>query len=220
MKTGLMLLLSFVLSCSTNTGNTTKTLLINSFKVPCTGVAPMSCLQVKESPDDKNWSNFYTQIEGFDYEPGYLYTIEVRVEDIPEDQIVADGSSIKYILKSVIAKKQDKRLTINDIWVLETIDGQPVIEIFEKLPYLEVQLSSNSYLGNDGCNNFNGKLEAIEDKLVTFGSQVSTKMACPNQDLSLKFLENLRNSNEYMVEKGMLTLLKDSNVLLTFKKTD
>ncbi|GGZ85295.1 hypothetical protein GCM10007028_24380 [Algibacter mikhailovii] len=180
----------------------------------------MSCLQVKESPDDKNWSNFYSQIEGFDYEPGYLYTIEVRIEDIPEDQIVADGSSIKYILKTVIAKKQDKRLTINDIWVLETIDGQPVIEIFEKLPYLEVQLSSNSYLGNDGCNNFNGKLEAIEDKLVTFGSLVSTKMACPNQDLSLKFLENLRNSNEYMVEKGMLTLLKDSNVLLTFKKTD
>ncbi|WP_298531191.1 DUF4377 domain-containing protein [uncultured Algibacter sp.] len=220
MKQFVILLTCLILSCTSNTDKETKTLIVNSFKTPCTGVAPMSCLQVKESPEDSQWTNFYNQIEGFDYEPGFLYTIEVSVENIPEDQIVADASSLKYTLINVINKVLDKRLSINDIWVLETIEGKPVTKTFERLPYLEVLLSSNKYLGNDGCNNFNGNLEVIEEELIVFGSHVSAEIACSNQELSFKFVENLRKANKYKTEKGILTLFKGSNVLLTFKKTD
>ena len=59
----------------------------------------MSCLQVKESMEDETWRNFYNQIEGFDYIPGFLYTVEVEVQTLPENEVPADGSSLKYTLK-------------------------------------------------------------------------------------------------------------------------
>ena len=220
MKQLVMLLMGLILSCSSNTGKETKTLLVNSFKVPCTGVAPLSCLQIKESSEDSQWSNFYNPIEGFDYEPGYLYTIEVTVESVPEEQIVADGSSLKYALVKVVDKVADVRLRINDIWVLDTMKDVSVSEIFKKLPVLEIHLGSNSYLGNDGCNNYNGYLEFIDELQIEFGMAVSTKMACPNDNWSFKYAEYLMSSDNYKIENGSLILLKGEEILLTFNNTD
>ncbi|WP_175823895.1 DUF4377 domain-containing protein [Burkholderia sp. BCC0419] len=69
----------------------------------CTGVAPMECLQVRSSPSEP-WSLWYAGIEGFAYQPGYLYTLEVdeyRVARPP-----ADGSSIRWVLKRVVERRQ------------------------------------------------------------------------------------------------------------------
>lgn len=54
----------------------TTTLYVGSQTVACTGVAPQQCLQIKEKPNDK-WTLLYQSIEGFDYEPGYLYQLRV-----------------------------------------------------------------------------------------------------------------------------------------------
>ena len=52
---------------------------VNSARVPCVGVAPMNCLQVKRGAEPTgDWQHFYSQIDGFDYEPGYLYRLLVR----------------------------------------------------------------------------------------------------------------------------------------------
>ena len=67
------------------------------------GVAPMECYLVKVG-DDKDWSLFYSPIEGFNYENGYEYVIKVKKEKI--DNPPADGSSIKYTLVKVISKKK------------------------------------------------------------------------------------------------------------------
>ena len=58
----IVILLSFVIvSCSSDGNKEIKTLVVNSFKVPCTGVAPMSCYQIKDSKEDKTWNNFYNE---------------------------------------------------------------------------------------------------------------------------------------------------------------
>ncbi|WP_308131412.1 DUF4377 domain-containing protein [uncultured Flavobacterium sp.] len=54
----------------------TITMKIKENTVPCEGVAPMDCMQVKEGKA-KEWSNFYSTIEGFDYQPGYEYKLKV-----------------------------------------------------------------------------------------------------------------------------------------------
>ncbi|GAB0157423.1 hypothetical protein CHRYSEOSP005_26980 [Chryseobacterium sp. Alg-005] len=78
-----------------------KTFIIGPETADCTGVAPMKCLQVKEKQED-NWTNFYSNIEGFTYEPGYEYVLKVKTEKIANPP--ADASSIKYTLIKQVSK--------------------------------------------------------------------------------------------------------------------
>lgn len=78
-----------------------KTFIIGSETADCTGVMPMKCLQVKEKPTE-SWTVFYSNIEGFTYEPGYEYVLKVKTERIANPP--ADGSSIRYILVRQVSK--------------------------------------------------------------------------------------------------------------------
>lgn len=49
---------------------------IDSQKVPCTGVGPMECMRIRE-PGEEEWRFFYDSIEGFTFEAGYRYVVEV-----------------------------------------------------------------------------------------------------------------------------------------------
>ena len=53
-----------------------KTVYIAPKTVECVGVAPRKCLQIKESLEDE-WTLFYENIEGFNYEPGYFYQLKI-----------------------------------------------------------------------------------------------------------------------------------------------
>lgn len=78
-----------------------KTFIIASQTVDCTGVAPMKCLQIKEKESD-SWGNFYSNIEGFTYEPGFEYVLKVKTEKLTN--VPADASSIKYTLVKQVSK--------------------------------------------------------------------------------------------------------------------
>lgn len=82
-------------------GGDEKTFIVAPQTVDCTGVAPMKCLQVKETQSG-NWTNFYSNIEGFTYEPGYEYVLKVKTEKIQNPP--ADASSIKYTLVKQVSK--------------------------------------------------------------------------------------------------------------------
>ncbi|WP_321856579.1 DUF4377 domain-containing protein [Burkholderia cenocepacia] len=81
----------------------TKTVYVAPQSARCTGVAPMECLQVRSSPSEP-WSLWYAGIEGFAYQPGYLYTLEV--DEYRVAQPPADGSSIRWVLKRVVERSQ------------------------------------------------------------------------------------------------------------------
>ncbi|GAA4276044.1 hypothetical protein GCM10022259_07680 [Aquimarina mytili] len=63
-----------------------------------------------------DWLYFYDTIEGFDYEEGHTYELEVMVSQI--ENPTEDGSSLKYSLIKVISKEKEKSIgqnvTIND----------------------------------------------------------------------------------------------------------
>lgn len=91
----------FLTSCGSS-GKTEK-LTIASEQGDCVGVAPMKCFLVKRD-GQKNWEFFYNNIEGFNYEPGYEYVVEVKVEEV--ERPAADQSTLKYILVKEISKEQ------------------------------------------------------------------------------------------------------------------
>ena len=77
------------MGCTSNTKK--ETFWINSYKTECVGVAPMSCLLIKRT-EDGSWENFYEKISGFEYVPGYMYKIEVEVEETEKENTPADKS--------------------------------------------------------------------------------------------------------------------------------
>lgn len=99
----LLLFLFIILASCSNNNHNNETLIIASKQGDCVGVAPQKCLLIKAS-SSQNWEYFYGSIDGFNYEPGYEYTIEIGKENI--DNPPADGSSIKYKLVKVISKEE------------------------------------------------------------------------------------------------------------------
>lgn len=76
-------------------------LYVADHTAPCMGVAPMTCLVVREDPNAE-WTFHYFGISGFDYEPGYFY--HLRVEITPVDNPPIDGSSTSWRLVEIVDK--------------------------------------------------------------------------------------------------------------------
>ena len=77
----------------------TTRLWIEPERVECEGVAPMMCLQVAES-EDGDYQLFYDTIEGFDYEEGTSYVIDVSITEVENPP--ADASSLQYTLVEIV----------------------------------------------------------------------------------------------------------------------
>lgn len=103
-KLGLLFIITLILFASCNNPTNVVKMTIASEKRMAMGVAPMEVLLVKEG-EVSDWSFFYSNIEGFNYEPGYEYVLEVKKEDVKEPT-PADASSIKYILVKEVSKNK------------------------------------------------------------------------------------------------------------------
>jgi hypothetical protein len=70
--------------------------------VPCSGYeGQTTCYRVRESADAP-WSYFYEWIDGFTYEPGYLYTVRVARRVITNP--MADEPNEAYRLLEILSK--------------------------------------------------------------------------------------------------------------------
>lgn len=78
-------------------------LTIASEQVDCTGVGPQKCFLIKQE-GETDWSFWYSGIQEFNYEPGYEYVIEVKVDTVATP--AADASSIIYTFVQEISKIQ------------------------------------------------------------------------------------------------------------------
>ena len=109
---------------------------------------------------------------------------------------------------------------LNDIWILQSIDGQPV-RISAKQPTLEINLKENRTFGQAGCNTFRGNV-TVDNQFVTFGPLAATKMMCPDMNTQNQYLALLSEGVfRYKVEPNpaTLTLIKNEHNLY-FKKGD
>ena len=61
------------------------------------------CL-VEYNEDKGRWGFFYESIQGFDFEPGFIYTLEVRLEDRGTE--IQDVGRYAYHLVKIIAKQK------------------------------------------------------------------------------------------------------------------
>lgn len=158
-----------------------KTLYVGAETADCVGVAPQQCLLVKERVED-DYSFFYSNIAGFDYEPGFEYDLLVNVMQQPNPP--ADASSVQYELVEVVSKTAVATPPIaslvNGNWQLTslTVEGSEVALPTGIVPTLTIDGSSVS--GSLGCNSFTGTAE-FDQQAASFGPLATTRKACPTE---------------------------------------
>ena len=80
-------------------------LRVNFFRQVCFGEGQFQCLQVQEGEQlgTNEWLNFFGAINGFEYEGGFIYNLEITTRTIENPP--ADGSSIAYDLVRIISRE-------------------------------------------------------------------------------------------------------------------
>jgi heat shock protein HslJ len=203
-----------------NQSGTSQIIFIAPELKECVGVGPMECMQMADSKDGP-WSLFYNQIEGFTFEPGFLYELRVRSEQVANPP--ADESSIRYILEEVVSKSDVEATPAADglagsNWTLNEIslnqDGVLTAPVGERPVTIEFQ--DGRAAGNATCNRFTGGYTA-DASALSFGPAASTRMLCPGDDLNAQefaFFQVLQLTSSYTIVDDTLTLLSAEGVTL------
>lgn len=121
---------------SSKTPQKNETMTVQHYKVPCQGESVQLCYLVK-TQGQNDWEYFYDEIQGFDYEWGHVYTLEVNKTTI--DNPPQDGSSIAIKLVKVLKKE-----AVTEHFELPlSIDGTPLLDnstgnwaYFQQIPVL------------------------------------------------------------------------------------
>ncbi len=98
---------------------------INHYQNTGTGEGLFLTLLVQKDNNigSNTWTKFYQPIEGFDYQPGYIYDLKVVVEQVNNPP--ADGSSLKYTLQEIKSAQEVANETPFDVDL--KINGQSFI---------------------------------------------------------------------------------------------
>lgn len=200
----------------------TKTLYIASYKKDCEGVAKQSCFLVKDNPED-DWQLFYSEIEGFEYQTGKVYTLTVEI--IPVENPPADGSMFRYKLVSIDRTDVPDYLLsgLYDIWGLVSLNGVRVnLKEQPEAPMIEINTREKALVGSTGCNRFNSTFEydMKDHSFSVFFPIAMTKRGCPENGVEPEFLNTLEQVNGYSKKDLILLLLTDGEVVMEFRKMD
>jgi heat shock protein HslJ len=201
-----------------------KVFWINSTKLPCQGVGPMTCLQIQEGAEieEGKWLNFFSNIEGFDYKSGNIYRIKVNVEQLTPP-IPADASSLRYTLIEVISEKPDLTLRITNIWRLESIGEMKNPTGMDKPLIFEFNAAEGGIFGFSGCNTVRGPITKLTETEIEFGNLMSTMMACPQAEMILErgVTQAFSEIKKYKIENNRLYLsTNDGTPLMILRNVD
>ncbi len=202
------LILILILSLTAKSCDDTKHIYIADHLVDCVSVSPQKCMLVKEKIVD-DWTNFYGNIEGFEYEEGYEYLLNVKVETIKNPP--ADGSSFKYILVEVFEKKKTvPPITLNNKWKVVSMQG---VDSFERNPTIAFDDKEKKVSGFAGCNNFFGAYESSDGQLNLNQMGLTRKM-CPDMTVEKAFINNLESVSYYKIENEKLKFFGKDDVIM------
>jgi heat shock protein HslJ len=207
---------------SSATAERETTLYVGPELVDCVGVGPMQCMLVKENPEDE-YTYFYDNIEGFEFEPGYEY--ELRVLITPRENVPADASSLQYTLIEVVSK-EPVAVDAAGIVALEGPTWQLVSVVDAGGALVDVPadveatatFEAGQVSGSGGCNRF-GASYTLEGESVAIMPGPMTMMACPEPRMSVEqaFMAALGVTASYQISGDQLVLLNaEGGTVATF----
>lgn len=196
-----------------------KTWYVAPYQVDCTGVGPQKCLLVKHALDAR-WQNFYSPIEGFDFETGNSYILKVK--ETPVTNPPADASAIRYELLEIVEKSEVKQplQSLYDIWGVIRVNGEN--RLAQQIPQtIEINTNQMTIMGEAGCNNYRGHLNVDEpSNKINFINIVSTRKTCPYQQQENDFLKALESIDAFYRYNQNLLLISNGQVVIQARHID
>lgn len=105
-------------------------------------------------------------------------------------------------------------------WILKSMADKNVSDLFkDKMPTIEFA-NDSTVNGYAGCNNYRSKYEINEESVITFGSLMSTKMACPSLDGENQFSIILSTPSQVTINDSILSFIKDGINVAEFSKVN
>lgn len=189
-------------SADTEDAANTKTLFVAHHLADCVGVGPMECMLVRDTPDAE-WTLFYGQIEGFDYEPGFDYQLTVRMEQVEPPP--ADATSIRYILEEVVSRTPMSSATgagadlLIGEWKLASfsdgvlaaagVDVTNALRALASKRGVTMAFTDTGQVGGfSGCNQYSGTYTIEGGHSLSFGPLAGTRKMCPPPLMELETL--------------------------------
>jgi len=104
-------------------------------------------------------------------------------------------------------------------WKLIELNGKPVPEgQSAKEPHIVLDMYSNRFSGNTGCNNVMGSYQLQKGGKIYFSQAVATRMMCLNMTIEEQFLKLFDVVSKYSI-KGNTLILKKANGVSVAKFT-
>lgn len=198
-----LLCCSFFSSCASST----QEIIVGPEQTFCKGSAGVKCYQVKKNDSLAEWETLQGSIAGFDYEPGYIYTLEVYTKKADDDTI----NTSQYTLKRVLGKKkQEDKVPLGNFLVTE----------FKNENVLDHRISMNfteegQVNGKGVCNRYSGTFTATTLHRIKFSQAATTRMLCKEPALERDFFQTMSAVNKYSLEDQELKLYIDNDRVLT-----
>lgn len=158
------------------------------FKVTCRD-SERQCLVANQlsSQEPDVWQPFVEKINGFNYQPGMFYRVELSIGskiDEKSQQLAANYELERLLIKTSQYFLPASRLTDKRRWLLKQFPMMPELSIsaLKQQPY--ISLSEAGLIGFSGCNRMFGNqillFEAAERRhsMIKFASVAMTRMAC------------------------------------------
>jgi heat shock protein HslJ len=187
-----------------------RTILVAPYKVTCSGVAPMQCLQYKYKSSDP-WMMMYQDIEGFTFESGFEYTLlinEHQVQNAP-----ADASSIHRKLIRIISKQKamhQNEQSLQGPWLIQQLLVDGVLTNVQSLQYY-FHIGDSTFVTKI-CNTMRGALLLQGSGIASSGRIAGTKMMCPNMAHETALTQVLGLMNGYTEYGNQLSLMQNNKV--------
>lgn len=190
--------------------------------VSCGNDGTKQCLQVKFDPQDE-WQVMEAPIEGFDYVPGYRYTLLVAELDTqsPPDQ----AANAQFMLVEVQDQVEEAVVSIDDLanvtWLLVGMGDVSAPEgVLENIRVtLEYLPADEQIVGVGGCNRYFGGVAVDADQLTfTTAPMGMGRMACSDQVMAqeIRYIDILGRVNQFAIRDNLLYLFTGDNEVLMF----
>ena len=109
----IFILLSLTIGCQRETTSVgpltgsgednTEILIIGPYTQTCQGFIEQECY-LEFNEESQEWEFFYESVQGFDFEPGFIYRLKVRLEDRGTE--IQDVGRYAYHLIEVLSKEE------------------------------------------------------------------------------------------------------------------
>jgi len=196
-----------------------KTVYISSKKIPCSNASEQLCIAYKNNLSDAGWKPWPRMIEGFTYQPGHAYILEVNEEAVAAGATTtAYGWALVKIVSdinedSAAIKKTVKKLPVDGEWYFTKIYSGKTTTLKNRKEFIRFDTEKMAVNGKLSCNGFFGEFTS-KGSTLKLGAIGSTMMACDNLDTENLLKKTLELVDNYTIKGNTLLLKKGKQTVL------